>query len=152
MTLRFRTASTADVAVLASLEASFYPDDGYPAPVFFQAIHQWPELLYVAEVEAQVVGYCMGAPGTQAGQIWLMSLLVGASQRGQGVGAKLLQTWLHEVQQLGYHNAWLSVSPANPKAAALYQKHGFNIVAEEQDYLGPGEDRYIMQRNALTHA
>lgn len=152
MSLLFRVASVTDVTALASLEASFYPDDGYPAPLFFQAVHQWRTLLYVAEFDGKVVGYCMGAPGEQPGQIWLMSLLVGASQRGLGIGAKLLQTWLHEVAQLGYHDAWLSVSPTNSKAAALYQNHGFTIVKEEKDYLGPGEDRYVMQRNALTHA
>ncbi|MFC0445045.1 GNAT family N-acetyltransferase [Pseudidiomarina halophila] len=148
--LSFRAASVADVAALTALEASYYPTDGYPAPLFFQAHHQWSELLQLACCGEQVVGYCMGAPGLQPQSLWLMSMLISAEHRGQGIGAKLLRHWLAKVDQLGYQTTQLSVAPDNTNAIRLYQQLGFRSGAQKHDYLGPGEHRLLMQRQALT--
>ncbi|MGQ4275715.1 GNAT family N-acetyltransferase [Pseudidiomarina sp. E22-M8] len=148
--LSFRAASVADVATLVALEASFYPTDGYPAPLFFQAHHQWPELLQLVCADGQPIGYCMGAPGMQPQSLWLMSVLISAEHRGQGIGAKLLRHWLTNVDQLGYQTTHLSVAPGNSNAIELYQQLGFRNSAQERDYLGPGQHRLLMQRQALT--
>lgn len=146
----FRAASVADVAALTALETSYYPTEGYPAPFFFQAHHQWPDLLQLACAGEQVVGYCMGAPGVQPQSLWLMSMLISAEHRGQGIGAKLLAHWLAKADQLGYQTTHLSVAPDNTNAIRLYQQLGFRSGAQKRDYLGPGEHRLLMQRQALT--
>ncbi|RUO55501.1 GNAT family N-acetyltransferase [Pseudidiomarina homiensis] len=149
------SAATADdVAALCRLEASYYPHDGYPAPLFYQAIHQWPDLLQVVKVKSanqtSLAGYCLGAPGQNSQQLWLMSLLVDQSYRGMGLGKQLLQHWLNRVEQLGFSQLWLSVSPANTAAVKLYEQYGFALQTTETDYLGAGEDRYLMLRNVKS--
>lgn len=149
--LSLGAATSNDVAALCALEASFYPHDGYPAPLFYQALHQWPDLLQVIKITTAtsdvVVGYCLGAPGQNQRELWLMSLLIDQSQRGMGYGERLLQHWLNHVDELGYQKLWLSVSPANSAAIKLYEKRNFVIVSTEKDYLGVGEDRHIMLRD-----
>ncbi len=150
--LTLGAATLDDVAALSRLEASYYPDDGYPAPLFYQALHQWPDLLQVARVESDpsslLAGYCLGAPGQEPQELWLMSLLVDQTQRGMGLGKRLLQHWLLHVTQRGYRSIWLSVAPANEAAIKLYQACGFVIQSTEKDYLGIGEDRHVMRYDA----
>lgn len=92
----------------------------------------------------------MGAPGMQPQSIWLMSVLISARHRGRGIGARLLRHWLENVDQLGYRSVQLSVAPDNTNAIRLYQQLGFRRGALKHDYLGPGEHRLLMQRQALT--
>lgn len=143
-------ATSQDVAALCDLETSYYPHDGYPAPLFYQALHQWPDLLQVARIQAEghslLAGYCLGAPGQKNHELWLMSLLVDQTQRGMGLGKKLAEHWLEKAEQMGYRSIYLSVSPQNAAAIKLYQGCGFVIQATERDYLGKGEDRHVMSR------
>lgn len=146
--LSFGAATVNDVVALCDLETSYYPNDGYPAPFFFQALHQWPELFQVARLQAPtsnaIVGYCLGAPGQRPQEAWLMSLLVGQTQRGMGIGKQLLQNWLVQLERLNYHTIFLSVAPTNAAAIKLYQSCGFVIESTQRDYLGKNEDRHLM--------
>ncbi|MDN7135399.1 GNAT family N-acetyltransferase [Pseudidiomarina terrestris] len=148
--LSLRSASTADIAALAALEAAYYETEGYPEALFFQALHQWPQLLQVAVSEQEVAGYCLGAPGGEPHSLWLMSLLVSAKQRGKGIGVKLLKHWLAIAEQLGYQTIQLSVAPENHAAIELYRQNGFVEQGLQQDYLGAGQHRLLMTRQALT--
>lgn len=142
----FRPATAADIAAVTALETSFYPTDGYPEPLFYQALHQWPQLFQVAATDQQVAAYILGAPAEVSGHIWLMSLLVGSEYRGKGLGAQLIECWLNTACQLGYHSVWLTVAPQNTAAIKLYERFGFTRQQLEQDYLGKGQDRLIMLR------
>ena len=146
----FRPATAADIAAVTALEASFYPDDGYPEPLFYQGLHQWPQLFQVAATEQQVAAYILGAPAEQAQHLWLMSLLVSSEHRGKGLGAQLLEYWLNTAERLGYHSIWLTVAPHNSAAIKLYERFGFSSQQLEHDYLGQGQDRLVMLRNSQT--
>lgn len=152
--LSFSAATVNDVAALRDLEASYYPNDGYPSPFFFQALHQWPDLVQVARVitptDNTIVGYCLGAPGQDPHQVWLMSLLVDKRQRGMGIGKQLLQNWLAHLERLNDYTIFLSVAPANAAAIKLYQSCGFDITSTQHDYLGKGEDRHLMCRTRTS--
>ncbi|WP_411358192.1 GNAT family N-acetyltransferase [Pseudidiomarina salilacus] len=148
----FRPATVADIAAVTALEAAFYPTDGYPEPLFYQALHQWPQLFQVAATEQQVAAYILGAPAEQTAHLWLMSLLVSSDQRGKGLGAQLMEYWLSTAERLGYHSIWLTVAPQNSAAIKLYERFGFISQHLEHDYLGQGLDRLVMLRTsqALT--
>lgn len=73
-----------------------------------------------------------------------MSLLVGQTQRGMGIGKQLLQNWLVQLERLNYHTIFLSVAPTNAAAIKLYQSCGFVIESTQRDYLGKNEDRHLM--------
>lgn len=146
-----RLASTADVLALAELEHATYQAEGYPAALFYQAIAQWPQTQLVATATSidSVHGYIMAAPGEQTDDLWIMSLLVASEARGQGLGKQLLQALLKSAAQQpnNYRTATLTVAPYNAAAIALYQQQGFQQIALKPNFMGPGEDRIILQHN-----
>lgn len=141
-----RLASTDDVLALAQLEQATYQSEGYPAALFYQAIAQWPQTQLVAAA-GTVQGYIMAAPGEQTDDLWIMSLLVANEARGQGLGKQLLQALLESTSQQpnNYRTATLTVAPQNTAAIALYQQQGFVQLALKPDFMGPGEDRLLLQ-------
>ena len=51
--------------------------------------------------------------------------------RGIGLGSKLLQIIENDLSQRDIHFVTLNVAKDNERARALYERHGYNIVAEE---------------------
>ncbi len=62
-------------------------------------------------------------------------IFVAASARGQGVGSALLQAVMKEAEGRGYDSLRLDVINTNPRARALYERHGFRPA--ETHHLGP---------------
>ncbi|MDT7524733.1 GNAT family N-acetyltransferase [Pseudidiomarina sp. GXY010] len=147
--LNVRIATAADVLQLAALEYDQYGAEAYPAPLFYQALAQWPHLQWLAEGTGlstrteQLAGYIMAAPDQQPECCWIMSVLVNSAWRGQGVGKQLLQAWLEHLPP-GYREVKLTVAPNNTAAIGLYQQLGFTEQAYLADFLGPGEDRLLL--------
>jgi ribosomal protein S18 acetylase RimI-like enzyme len=61
-----------------------------------------------------------------------LAIAVVPSKRGHGIGDELLKALLQKADAAGYHRISLSVEPGNP-ARKLYERHGFQIVAEGED-------------------
>ncbi|WP_374449231.1 GNAT family N-acetyltransferase [Cloacibacterium normanense] len=59
---------------------------------------------------------------------------------GNGYGKLIMNLILDEARHLGLTMLWLRVIKANPRAIKLYEKLGFSIIED-------GEDFYIMQKN-----
>lgn len=59
---------------------------------------------------------------------------------GKGYGKLIMGLIFDEAQLLGLTRLWLRVIKANPRAIKLYEKVGFSIIED-------GEDFYIMQKN-----
>ncbi|CAB0150178.1 Ribosomal-protein-alanine acetyltransferase [Pseudidiomarina piscicola] len=146
----FGAAKAEHLAALTTIETEHYASEGYPEPLFYQALHQWPELLQVAYCNDQPAAYIMGAPATEHDTVWLMSVLVSNDYRGQGVGKKLMKHWLGCVEKLTFSTIKLTVDPTNTQAIQLYQALDFVELDLQKDYLGPGQHRLLMQRQALT--
>lgn len=137
-------AQPQDIAQLEALERSTYAHEGYPAPLFYQALAQWPQGLIVARQQQQAVGYLLAAPG-QPHEQWIMSVLIAASTRGQGIGKQLLAFYLSELTQQGVKcTVKLTVAPTNAAAIALYEQFGFKKIDYLPQCLGPGADRILM--------
>ncbi len=71
----------------------------------------------------------------EAGVLGMDGICVDGAARGRGVGTLLLQAILAEAGRGGYHTVRLDVIDSNPRARALYERMGFEAVAEER--LGP---------------
>lgn len=148
MVTAIRSASAADVQQLAALEISTYADEGYPAPLFYQALAQWPQWLLVAERDNTVVGYVLAAPGTEQA-LWIMSLLVADTARGKGVGRQLMQALLEQVttSPTQFSTIALTVSPNNQGAIHLYRELGFKDIEQLDNFMGPNQHRLLMHYN-----
>lgn len=151
--MQISSAQSLDIPKIAALERAEYGAEGYPETFFWQVLAQWPSLLLIARDESPAnspVAYVLAAPGQTVGQAWIMSLLTAPTGRGRGLGRRLMDALIAQLQLAGYAEVLLTVSPANRAAVSLYQQLGFRILAEKKDYLGPGEDRYLMSL-PLTH-
>ncbi|EJW15953.1 GNAT family N-acetyltransferase [Paenibacillus alvei] len=62
---------------------------------------------------------------TEGEEYYLDSLAVHASQRGMGVGTKLMKAFEEEAVQLGFHTTSLIVNVDNTRAKQLYETQGY---------------------------
>lgn len=62
---------------------------------------------------------------TQAGELYLDSLCVSASYRGQGIASALLKTSIERAREMGLPSVGLLVDGGNPSAEHLYRQLGF---------------------------
>lgn len=135
-------ATAADIAAVAALEHSYYGAEGYPSALFYQALQQWPQGLWVAK-QQQLLGYLLLAPASTVGMHWLMSMLIAPAARGQGLGKELLQHVLTSVDDLTCVR--LSVASDNHAAQRLYQQCGFKKIGEVIDFFGPRAHRWLFE-------
>jgi len=63
----------------------------------------------------------------KTGEIELTYIGVSSTQRGKGVGKKLLHAFIEASRSHGYHSVILSVETDNAPAISLYQKEGFKV-------------------------
>ena len=78
------------------------------------------------------------------GAIELTYIGVSTAQQRKGLGRSLLQTFIEESRQKGYHSVVLSVEEQNGAAVALYEKFGFKIIKSFS------EGRYRRHRMELS--
>ena len=69
------------------------------------------------------------ADGKQIAYIY--AFRVKEQYRGIGLGSKLLKIIEHDLYSQGIHYVTLNVAKDNNRARALYERHGYKIVAEE---------------------
>lgn len=78
------------------------------------------------------------------GRVYINGLSVSPEYQGQGLGSRVLDQILGQVQ--GAPQVWLRTHPENP-AVKLYESRGFKITAKEENYEGTGEPRSILVRD-----
>jgi ribosomal protein S18 acetylase RimI-like enzyme len=64
----------------------------------------------------------------KSGAIELTYIGVSSTQRGKGVGKKLLNAFIEACRSHGYHSVILSVETDNSPAISLYEKEGFKVI------------------------
>jgi ribosomal protein S18 acetylase RimI-like enzyme len=86
---------------------------------------------WVAEADGQVVGM-VGIQHRSADEAELRRMSVAAGQRRQGIGGKLLDVAEAFCSQEGYRRVRLTTVSLLQPAIAMYRKHGYRLVGEEQ--------------------
>lgn len=107
-----------------------------------------PDRLLVAEVEGQLVGFCLGLVrrvpmekvGLESERGWITAFGVHPTWRGQGVGTMLLERALRWFQEAG--RSEVLISPYTPNyfvpgvderhyadGLAFFRRHGFEVIA-----------------------
>ena len=71
--------------------------------------------------------------------------------QGRGAGTLLVHPLLEIADRIGPAVMGLTVQKANPRAVALYRKHGFRVV-REQERTTDGEPDYYMERTRADDA
>ncbi|MFB3890528.1 MAG: GNAT family N-acetyltransferase [Phycisphaerae bacterium] len=108
----------------------------------------WVEhaLMFSAKEGDEVVGAILAFP-CASGDWCVHKVFVRDDQRSKGVGARLFELLLAEVDKLGV-DCFLTVDPANTAAIRLYEKWGFGERKFIKGYYRDYEDRFVMTRRA----
>ncbi|MBE6849979.1 MAG: GNAT family N-acetyltransferase [Ruminococcus sp.] len=128
-------------------EAIFIPEGVEPPP---REIIEQPELqVYIRNFGAQQHDICFAAEvdGKIVGAVWVrdmpdyghiadgvpsFAISLYKEYRNHGIGTKLMETMLHELQNRGYSQASLAVQKAN-YAVKMYRNVGFSVVDENAE-------------------
>ena len=140
-----KNPTSSDVKKLYELELKAFKNDFYPLIFFRQAIELFPNTLYVAEKDDNLVGYCMGS--TVIGHKdkgWILSIAVDDNFRREGIGSKLLERVIEELKAIGCGEIYLTVNPLNTGAKRTFEMCGFKMISIDDKYFGEGNPREIM--------
>ena len=81
----------------------------------------------------------------------LYNLAVQTSVQGQGIGQRLFDAFISEINTSKVKTVWLEVRRSNLDAIRFYKKNGFRPVGERKNfYKSPLENAYIMRLD-LSH-
>jgi len=76
---------------------------------------------------------------------YIASLAVAPEARGLGIGGRLLE-FIEERSRPASRHIFLCVSSFNTRARALYERHGYAVVGELNDYIIDGSSEYLMSK------
>ena len=78
---------------------------------------------------------------------YIQIVCVAAEVRGSGVGSQLV-AFAEERIFAEFPNVFLCVSSINPRARQLYERLGYKLVGELDDYLVRGYSEFLMRKSA----
>ncbi|PIQ38628.1 MAG: GNAT family N-acetyltransferase [Lysobacterales bacterium CG17_big_fil_post_rev_8_21_14_2_50_64_11] len=143
--ITLRPARGDDLPALLALEAQF-PGDRMSQRQFRRHLHSASARVQVAQRGGLVLGASLLFFRAASDCARLYSLIVAASARGQGIGARLLSDAEHAARVRGRRWMRLEVRIDNHAAIALYQRAGYCVVDERPGYYDDGAAALRMQR------
>jgi ribosomal protein S18 acetylase RimI-like enzyme len=101
-------------------------------------------VLLVAKRDGEPCGFVLMHPRGLAGSPYIASIAIAEGSRGQGVGSTILD---HAEQYFhGSRHIFLLVSSFNGRARRLYERRGYQVVGELQDYVIKGASETLMHK------
>jgi ribosomal protein S18 acetylase RimI-like enzyme len=101
--------------------------------------------LFVAREGAQPKGFILLQPRGVAGSPYVATIATSSDCRSQGVGSRLLR-FAEDLFRPEFKHIFLCVSSFNPRARALYERRGYRVVGEFQDYVIRGASELLMHK------
>lgn len=150
--LNIRRANAGDFLAVAALDRCAWQRNRHPEFIP-DGEHVWRiwcdhALTWVACHGGDVVGAILAFPCSGRGACYcLHKIMVDDACRGQGIGSRLMEALLVELDRGGF-DAFLTVDPANPQALRLYERWGFTERRFEPGFYREGEDRLVLTRRA----
>ena len=135
-----------DVPALTEIEADLFGVDAWSAETFWGELAGIPETRWyrVAEAAGESLGYAGLASSEGTGDV--QTVAVRRDRQGTGVAGILLDALLTEAQERGCFEVLLEVRADNTPAIRLYERRGFERIAERPRYYSDGVTALIMRR------
>ena len=143
-------AEPADFLAIAHLDRIAWRN--YPQSEFIpDGEHVWRlwvehAFVYCARAADEVVGAVLVFP-TLSGPYCLHKAFVAEEHRGKGIGTKLIDAVLSELDEVG-GDCFLTVNPSNNAALRLYESWGFTEREFVAGFYRDNEDRFVLTRRA----
>jgi ribosomal-protein-alanine N-acetyltransferase len=100
--------------------------------------------VYLARADDEVIGLVIVVmKGAFSGYINILA--VRDDWRGNGIGSMLIDYAVERIFR-DSPNAFILVSSFNPRARALYQRLGFEVIGELKDYIVRGHSEWLLRK------
>ncbi len=101
--------------------------------------------VFVAANDSQLLGFIIiNMGGAFVG--YIQTVCVAGEARGRGVGTRLVEFAERRIFS-ETPNVFLCVSSFNPRARALYERLGYELIGELKDYLIDGASEFLMRKS-----
>jgi len=138
MTLHLFDPGTEDVALLAALHATSFPEPW--SAVAIRDLFATPGVFAFADSDGFILARAAG------GEAEILTLAVSPAARRQGIGRALILAAAVHAQKLGADTLFLEVATGNEAARRLYAGVGFAAAGLRKAYYG-AEDAHILKAN-----
>ena len=101
--------------------------------------------VYVAAADGAVAGFIILVMGG-AFKGYIQTIAVSPAWQGHGIGSKLM-AFAEERIFSESPNAFICVSDFNPKARRLYERLGYKLVGELQDFVVAGHSELLLRKS-----
>ncbi|WP_067898486.1 GNAT family N-acetyltransferase [Nocardia vaccinii] len=140
----YRPACLADLDQIMAIEGAIFPE----TPQYYilrQLFEVHGSDWLVAELDDAIIGYALIM--AKDGRALLSTFAVVEPQQGHGYGRELLTRAMEHCRDIGIDTMWLTVRPANFRAARMFKEAGFVYRKSEDNdnYFGPGVARDVME-------
>jgi ribosomal-protein-alanine N-acetyltransferase len=144
--LRLRPLRWWDIPTLTGIEADLFGVDAWSAETFWGELAGIPETRWyrAAVADEDIVGYVGLAAIDGTGDV--QTVAVRRDRQGTGIAGILLDALLTEAQERGCSEVLLEVRADNAPAIRLYERRGFERIAERPRYYSDGVTALIMRR------
>jgi ribosomal-protein-alanine N-acetyltransferase len=122
---------TKDAALLAKLHATSFEDSW--SAVFFEAMLNQMGVTALATSHGFILMRCIAGEGE------VLTVAVEPTQRGQGLGYRLVESGLVLALAHAVTRCFLEVAADNAPAIAIYKKAGFTQIGERKNYYHRGD-------------
>ena len=149
--LYFGRAQGKDFVGIAALDRHAWRDGHHPERIP-DGEHVWRvwvagAYVHVARDGAQVVGAIVAFP-TRQGILFVHKVMVDKRRRGRGIGTRLFDLLLDDIDANVHAACFLTVDPANDAAIKRYARIGFTELEYVAGYYRDDENRYVLTRPA----
>jgi len=143
--VRIRPARTGDVLSVGLIERESFADP-WGSREFTSALEAPQTIFLIAENDEGVVeGYVIAMAVADEAEV--LNLAVRPALRSRGIGGRLLDAALVEVNSRGAEQIYLEVRESNAAARALYASRGFEVAGRRSKYYRkPVEDALVLRR------
>ncbi len=142
-TLTIRPATDSEIGWCAELMAANDPWLTYKCSVQWStSVLRWPgSSLFVADAN-KPIGFILLHSRGFLGSPYIAAVVVIKESRGVGIGSRLLS--FAESTFAGSRHVYLCVSSFNPRALALYERHGYVKVGDLPDFIADGYSEFLL--------
>ena len=142
--LNFEKMTEQHIKCIAELEKQSFSTPWSEAAILKELSNKFARF-FVALLNGKVVGY-IGSHNV-LGEVYITNVAVFPEYRNKGIGEKLIQKFVEEIQNENAEFITLEVRKSNVSAIKLYEKCGFCAVGERKNfYEKPCEDAILMTK------